>query len=195
MSEHDNQPQVAGEASIDLLIERVGSWYKKLLETRDDIEEVMSHPATAVFLSDKEVAYARTRYRGRAIEPGTKFPTVLEDCATQEEVAEYLAALNDGIADLVEVTRLIRRLGLSNAATDRAVRKNLATRLVKTGRWVKIATWRYRSIHWKPPVCVATPSEKGNESREGQESHGLSTSTWPTQGAPRPNEDRSKPGS
>ena len=125
MSEYDTRPEVPQEGILDLLVERVGAWYRKLVETRDNMEEVMSHPAAGIFLGNQEMISTSARYRARSTQPGAKSPDVLSDCVNQEEVCEYLAARNNGVADLVEATRLIRRLRLATTDNERTIRKNL----------------------------------------------------------------------
>ena len=182
MNEQDNRSETIQEYNIDLLIERVGTWYRQLIETKDNIEEIMSHPAAEIFLGSQESANTMTRYRGRPKEAGSRFPTTITECTTQEDIASYLAASNNGVANIREAVPIIKRLGLSSSTSDLSIRKNLGTVLVRSGRWAKVATWQYRSLNWKTPKeeekspgkgrygpCREQEPEKETTDQEGQE--------------------------
>ena len=159
MNTRNRCPRASQLSDLDLLVERVGAWYADLMEAREHIQEVMAHPAVELFLNEPAT---RCEDTGRLDDPdhssprhpmllpeGSSIPEALQMCTTQEDVAMYLAKLNDGVVDLMEATPLIRELGLSTANNDRGLRKNLGTRLVRSGRWAKVGTWKYQQLGWK----------------------------------------------
>ena len=151
MKEED-QPTVTQESKLDTLIQRVGAWHIELLSTRDNIQEIVSNPAATLLLDNPGAVIKHSQYTQNPAVKRTGFPRELEECTTQEQVAEYLASSNNGLANLKEAAPLIRQLGLSNAVSDQGLQRNMSTRLVESGRWVRAGPSKIRSVIWKPPV-------------------------------------------
>ena len=175
MNDSDSRPGAVQPKDLDLLVERVGAWYTELRAARERIQEVMSHPATRLFLSEPNSyqEYLGGQY-SRKEDPNKNYPqqesqesdqlAFLQICTTQEEVCAYFANLNDGVVDLFDATPVIQALGLSTTENARGLRKNLGTRLVRTGRWVKVGIWKYRKLDWTPDFSGDGTSAESGES-------------------------------
>ena len=166
VTHEDSRPREAHAGDLDLLIERVGSWYTDLQAAKDRVREVMSHPATELFLREPATAMKGVGVRfdlneDRKTQPpltpeASDLPFALQMATTQQAVCDYLARRNGGVVDLLEATPIILERGLTTTENVRGIRKNLGTRLVRTGRWEKIGVWKYRLLAW-PSSGFSTP--------------------------------------
>ena len=151
-------PEVS-PGSLEEILDRIQSPLRATLvgmeQTLAGIERtrrVMSDPVVARVInaimedsSPTDIARPRVRLPEHKI-----LPEDLSQCKTQEQVAELLARANGGVVRVEELARQIRRLGLTNATTERGLRRNVSSRLVENKRWVRDGVGVIRKVGWDP---------------------------------------------
>ena len=164
MSTQDSRPGAALTKDLQGFIDRTHAWLGELQAAKDRLQQLLGDPAGELSLSEFLARDSGVR-PGQTYRPmfeGPRCPSLLENCTSQEQVVEFLARANNGVANLKDAVQVIRELGLSKASTDRGLRRNLGTRLVDSGRWEKVGPSLYRLLAWEPESDDAeVPSASG----------------------------------
>ena len=148
------------------LNERGQAWLQDVQRTRDSIQKIVASPMAMYLLGQDSCAYIPPSgsYHVPASTGAFSLLMDLQACTEQVEAAVLIARANQGRIDLREATALLREAGLSNARTDRDLRKNLGTRMIRSGKFIRVDECVYDLVELVPRQREPLVSEELAES-------------------------------
>lgn len=137
----------------DDLLEHSESWIEDVKTFKRSAERLLEHPFLAALGALDGCRGEVTLERSETEVPAPVGILLYElaECTEQGQICEILARASGGLVDLKKAAPLIRWAGLSGAKDDSGLAKNLGTRLLRTGRWVRCGESVLRWKDWGSP--------------------------------------------